>query len=475
MTGRPRGLLGPVLIYGFAEGVSRAISFAIFPVLTHLFSSSDFGRISLLTSFAALVGLLANCGMNNAAHRYYLDRDATRESRRSVVSAGLYLLVVLSIGVFLMGSGALYLADERVLNRDAVAPALLVLMAVAPSQMVQYCQDIIRLYSTPWRYFYLVVAKTTLGLLFGIVLVIYLELGVWGYFLGLLCGALVSLPVGLVSIRADLTCRVERQIVRDMLSFGYPFIFAGFGMWVIASVDLFVITQFRGTSEAGLFSIGIRISAIIVFLTSAFSQAWSPAALSLHAQDPDYRVIVGGMLTKVGCVLLYAAAAVSFFSKDILMLLTPPEYHAASAQLAILCMSAAVLGTVQVTAMGLTFERRSDLIAKAIWSSAVVGGMLSLLLTWHFGSIGAALANLLTSLLLTSMYLWMTQRVSPLVIDYPAMKRLLLLAFVVLGAAIWLGSMDVSLDAAFIKILCFVAVLSFGHGLGLPIPKMFLR
>lgn len=471
MAGFNQGLFGPVLIYGLAEAISRGITFVIFPVLTHLFTSADFGRISLLTSLGAFAGLAANCGLNNAVHRYYLDSQATDKSRKAVVSTGFSLLLVLSTGVAVVSTVLLFLAGDKLLDRVAVYPAFVALITIVPSQLLQYSQDVMRLHSTPWRYLLLAVAKSTFGLVFGIVLVVYLELGIWGYFVGLFCGQLVLIPWGLLLIRNDLSLKTDRKVASQMLTYGYPFIFAGLGQWVISSADLFILSQLRGISEVGIYSVGLRVTAIVMLATTAFSQAWAPAALRLHAENPDYRKIVGEMLPRIGGVLLYVAAGVSFFGKELLTWLTPPEYHAAALPLCFLSMSAAVSGTVQVTVLGLAFERRSDLIAKAIWGCAIVGVGVSFFMTWQFGLLGTAAANLITALMLTASYLFLTQSIHPLAIDYMAVRKMLFLGAIVLASAIFFGMFQATLPIFLSKVVAMLLVLFWGNRLGFSLPR----
>lgn len=468
-------LTGTVLIYGLSEAISRGISFAMFPVLTHLFTSTDFGRISMLASLGALAGLIANSGLANAAHRYYLDVQATEGSRKIIVSAGFILMLLLSLIVVLASASFLFALMGRVVEQDVVELALVVLITVIPAQLLQYSQDVIRLHSTPWKYFFLSVAKSVLGLIFGIVLVIGLKLGAWGYFLGLFFGQLVLLPWGMVLIRNELSVRLEREVALQMLKYGYPFIFAGLGQWVISSADLFILGQLRGSSEVGIYSAALRVTMIIMFVTTAFSLAWAPSALRLHAEHPEYRRVVGDMLPRIGGILIYVAAAVSIFGKELISWLTPPEYHSAVMPLCFLSMAAAISGTVQVTVLGLAFERRSDLIAKAVWFCAIIGIGVSYLLTWQFGLMGTAVANLITTFMLTSSYMYLTQQIHPLIINHVLLGRMLVLGALVLTSAVLWTSVEAGVSSFLAKLASLLVVLVVGHRIGFQLPYSGFR
>jgi len=97
------------------------------------------------------------------------------------------------------------------------------------------------------------------------------------------------------------------------------------------------------------------------------------------------------------------------------------------------------------------------------------------LLTWRFGLIGTAIANLITTLLLTSSYMYLTQRIHPLIIDHALMKKLLLLGAIILGgAALWVP-IESSPTSFLAKLAALLAVFVVGHRLGLSLPYALIR
>src|SRR5690606_10757331 len=154
---------------------------------------------------------------------------------------------------------------------------------------------------------------------------------------------------------------------KKLLAYGYPFVIAGFAQWLISSIDLWVLGLLRDPAEVGIYSLSLKLAAIVSLCTSAFGLAWSPLILRLHAEHPDYRRIAGLMLTRFATVLFLFAAAVAALVPHLFDWFIPVEYGRPSVLVALLSLSVAVAGTAQITILGMVFEKRSDLIAKMTW------------------------------------------------------------------------------------------------------------
>lgn len=459
----------PMLAYGLAEGLSRSLNLLALPLMTRLFSTQEFGRIALITSLIGFVGLLANCGLGNAAHRYYFDRNATSATRASTISTGFWSLSALSLlcvaVAVALTAGAVFLGEW--VGGDLLWPVIIGLAAVIPIQLLQYGQDVLRLYSAHWQYFFIAVLKTLTAYAIGLSLVYWFDAGLQGYFTGLLFGYLALVPWAIAAIRRDLTFRLERADAKRLLVYGYPFVIAGFAQWLISSIDLWVLGLMRDPAEVGIYSLSLKLAAIVTLCTSAFGLAWSPLILRLHAEHPDYRRIAGLMLTRLATVLFLFAAAVAALVPHLFDWFIPVEYGRPSVLVAILSLSVAVAGTAQITILGMVFEKRSDLIAKMAWIVAVFSVLSCTgLVAWQ-GLIGAAISNLLVSIMLTAGYLLLTQKIHAIEVSRRDIVRLGglggLAALLTVGMAQTDSSLEWAIAKAAFLVLMFLLVWRRGY------------
>ena len=416
-----RSLGKDVAVYGLVDFIFRFIGFIVFPFYAHALHVEQFGVLSLVATTAGLVGLVANAGTNNAVQRFYWEPGYQRSEQRGIVSTGLALLAgtaALAVAIALTAAVVL----EHVLEtRFGIKLTLIgvALLAVIPEQILQYTLDTVRLHFAPWRFVLISSLRNLLGTALSLWLVLGSGMGVLGFFLGTLIAGTLSLPLALAVVRRDLGGKVSRERARQIFHFGYPFIFAGFGYWLLTSVDRWMLAELSDPTQVGLYSIGAKFATAIFFLNAAFGQAWSPFAMKLRRDRSDYRRVYATIGAGWFFVLAWAGSSLALFAPELLALLTPPEYHDAAVPMAVLAMGSVLFGTTQITAVGISISARTHLFTRATWVVAALNVVLNLALIPMAGAAGAAIATVLSYGTLTGLYLYWSQKLHPLPLQGP--------------------------------------------------------
>lgn len=408
-----------IAIYGSADFLFRVIGFAVFPIYAHIFSVADYGLMTLLSVTAGLIGMLVNMGVNNSVQRFYWDPSTKEGEHAQLVSSGLLQLICAGFVVLICLFMGLYSARLWIHERYGIEWGLIVLamLAVIPDQILQYTLDTIRLHFTPVRFMVLSFLKNILGVAMGLWLIIGLDQGLYGFFGGALIASLLSVPMALWFIRKDLAWQFDWAVARKIFHYGYPFVFAGLAYWIFGSMDRWLLAELGNTTEVGLYSIAFKFAAIVAFVNGAFGQAWSPFAVKLMRDDANYRQTYSGILSVWFFLLATIGLAISMFSYEALMFLTPKEYWAASTTLGVVTMGIVLYGTTQITALGISLEKRTGLLSHGTWLTALVNFVLNILLIPSYGALGSAFATLISYLLLTTFFLYWTQKLHPLPLE----------------------------------------------------------
>ena len=408
-----------IAIYGSADFVIKLAAFAVFPVYAHVFPVSDFGLMALISATVSLIAVVANVGLNNAVQRFYWDAATTRGEQPAIVSGGLALLGGSSVGLVTLLLVALYPA-RGVLEARYGVPWDIVLLAcltVIPEQVLQFAADTLRLHFAPWKFVLVSLLKNIFGIAIGLVLILGFDAGLPGFFWGGLIGATLAVPLGLILIRKDLTLALDRAVGKRLVSFGYPFVFAGLAYWMFGSLDRWMLAELSDPVQLGLYGIAFKFATIVVFVNTAFGQAWSPMAIKLAADDSNYRATYSRVLSTWFFLLTLLGGALALFSAEVVRLVTPSDYWAAAPALAILAAGVVLSGTTQITVVGISLERKTKLIARASWITAALNFALNLALIPVLGAVGAALATFLSYGVLTLLYLHWSQRLHPIPLE----------------------------------------------------------
>jgi O-antigen/teichoic acid export membrane protein len=150
---------------------------------------------------------------------------------------------------------------------------------------------------------------------------------------------------------------------------------------------------------------------------------------------------------------------IALFAPEGLILLTPPEYWGAAPVLPALAVGLVLFGTTQITGLGISLKRRTAFLTYGAWMAAATNFTLNLILTPRYGALGAALASLASYAVLTSSFLFWSQRLHPI----PLEKGRLLYSLALLLVALACTRLDLAAPTVTVAALkAGVLLLAFG-------------
>lgn len=444
-----------VVLYGASDLLFKVLAFSVFPIYAYTFSVRDFGVIELVTAFSMLLTMCCSLGLNNAVQRYYWDPGMTEEGKRRLVSTGLLFQSGSTIILVAAAAAGLYAIRQPVEEQYGVSWSLIVsaLAGLIPSVALQYVLDVLRLQFAPWRYACVAFLKNAVGVAVGLVLILAFGFGVTGIFMGTAVAGLLAVPLGLWMIGKDLEVGFNSGVAQTLFQFGYPFIFSGLAYWVLGSIDRWMIAQLSNMDEVGLYGIAFKFAAIVMFLNTAFGQAWSPWAMKVRAERSDYRKVYSEVFSVWFLLLTLAGCVLSMFAKELLVLTTPERYWPAANILIVAVLGVVFLGTTQITAVGISLEKRTRIFAVSAWIAAALNVALNIVLIPRLGALGAALATTVTYFGLSGAYLYWTQRIHPLPLDWNQLLSVFVVGVLSVPAAWTLNSFDTGFRTVLVKML----------------------
>lgn len=452
-------------IYGGADLLTKILSFFVFPIIAAALSPTAFGALELIFTVTALLGLAMNCGLNNAVQRFYWDKDTVSAMQPAIVSSG--FIVQIGFGTLAVLVGSLAIPFLMPFVQAAKWPIswvslLAALLVMALSQWSQYALDVIRLHFAPWRFFTLALASRVFTMAFGVVAVVALGLGIDGLLTAQALVLIMVLPLALWLIRKDFQPkRIKYSLIKELVQFGFPFIFSGIAYWLFGAMDRWMLASMTSVEEVGVYSVAFRFASLVLFVSAAFGQAWSPIAMKIRANNPDtYQVIYGQVLLLLLFIMLAVGGGIALFSGEVVGLIMPEEYHASAYPLAVLCFGIILQSTQQVTALGISLEKKTYLFARLAWLTALVNLVANWLLIPSFGAAGAAWATTIAYLVLTGSYLHYTQRLHPIVVDWPRLSVLVLMGSLVAYVSMIMISLQLDWKTVcaklFFAIICLI-------------------
>jgi O-antigen/teichoic acid export membrane protein len=210
--------------------------------------------------------------------------------------------------------------------------------------------------------------------------------------------------------RTQLGLEFNGQVFRNMIEWGMPLVPSVIALNAIDFADRFLLVRIKGQHELGLYAIGMRIAAALLFVLAAFRTAWPAFAYSIR-EDNEARRTYGFVLTYVTFFSSWAALGLGLAAPWLVRLLTTPDFYKGANVVPILSFAFVVFGAyvVVVTSIGRVGRRGSNWIITGI--AAVIGVLLNLALIPPFGMTGAAVSMLLSYFVIFLGMTWKAQRV----------------------------------------------------------------
>jgi O-antigen/teichoic acid export membrane protein len=404
------------VIYGLGGLTQRIVAVLLLPLYTRHLSPADYGAIEVLVALSAVVFALLRAGIQSSFFRFYFQAEDER-GRLTVVRTSFWFTmgaatVALVVGVALAEpiSMALFSTSE---NADLVRAAFVGLWA---SMNYDQLTALFRVEERSVSYSIASLANVLVTVGATILLVVALDKGPIGVLVGNFSGTLAVWAILLAYRRSQLGLEFDTDVFRRMTEWGMPLVPSVIALNLIDFSDRFFLVRIKGADELGLYAIGMRISAGLLFLLAAFRTAWPAFAFSIP--EDEAKRTYGYVLTYVTFFSAWAAVALGLASPWIVRLLTTPEFYGGARVVPVLVFAFVVFGmyVVVVTSIGRAGRRGSNWMITG--AAALFNVALNLILIPPFGMTGAAVSMVASYFAMFVGITWKAQRVFPVIYQW---------------------------------------------------------
>jgi O-antigen/teichoic acid export membrane protein len=428
-----RGFAKDALIYGLGDFGGKVAALILVPIISRILTPAEYGVLDLLNVSATFVTAVIGMNLLSGLQKYYYLTDG--EQRRILVTstvvfllavtsctAALLMLLSRSISSLAFGSTKyhrLILLYSATLPVSALLDAMLLLLRLDRRPIVYSAYSIASATVLPITT-YLCVA--TLGMrMNGVVAAM------------LFTSTALSLALALHH-RRQFTRRIEFGRVLDLARFslpGVPGIIAGN---IQNMLPRYFLGFYGGLTAVGIYALADKVAKIVDMLKAAFNRAWNPFAYSNAGKD-DERYLYEKVFKFFGFGVLLVCLLFGVFSKQVLWILTPPQYHGAEVFVAGLCLFYGARFLVLILGTGLYTSN------KVLHTSYLEGVLLiacavsAALLVPPWGTGGMVVAMDLSAILYLLYYAAITKKHFPF--EFSAYR---LIAALVLAIGLWVVS-----------------------------------
>ena len=404
-----RDMLKHGSIYFFGLGLNIIFQIALLPVFTRFLTTGDYGVIAVLESAIELVKIICTMGISDSIVMFYHDKDSKYgyQPRHhqwrakygfTSISTGIISLFVISAlcGTFL------WVFNENIttfiLGDEKFAPLFLMTVARVLLAVMRSGIDSYFIVQKKSKYFvYANTGQVFFNSITNLVLVVYFNLGVYGFVLGnLVTGAVFNIFL-LVWVLSKIEIKFDTQLALKMLKFSSPLAVSVLCVAGIHNLDRFFLRSFLSLEAVGLYSLAYRFPfQLYTLFAMSFSRIFKGATIYSIAKADDSSYQFAKITTYYMLVTGYVLYCLCIFSHLILKILAAPEYINAYRYLPVISIGVWIYGLHGCISYVVFLTKKSYLFLINNLIALSVNIITNILFIPIFGIMGAAFSTTLT-------------------------------------------------------------------------------
>ncbi len=258
-------------------------------------------------------------------------------------------------------------------------------------------------------------------------------------------------------VRGQLTFRFSSSLYLEMLRFGLPYIPAGLAGIAIQVIDRPILKALTNDATVGIYQANYRLGVLMMLVVGMFDYAWRPFFLT-HAKDQDAPRLFSKVFTYFVSLMMLVFVVVSLFIDDLVRIplfgkhFIGSDYWGGLTIVPIVLLSYVFTGAYVNFIVGVYLEKKTKFLPYATGAGAVVNVLVNYLLIPKLGMTGAAIATLLSYVVMAVGIYFPSQRLYHVEYEWSRLARVFLLALCVVGVFLGLELQPMSGTALLIKL-----------------------
>lgn len=428
-----RGFAKDALLYGLGDFGGKIAAVIVVPIVSRILTPADYGVLDLISVSTAFVSAIIVMNLPNGFQKYYYLTDG--EQRRILVTS----TVVFELTVTSCSAALLMLLSKPIssLAFGSIKYHRLIFLysATLPiSALLDMLLLLLRLDRRPVVYSAYSIANATV-----LPIATYLFVAKFGLRMEGVVGAMLATSTTLsfalvLHHRRKFARGVKFRLALDLARFSIPGVPGIIAHNIQNMLPRYFLGFYGGLAAVGIYAMADKVAKIIEMLNSAFNLAWNPFAFSNAGKD-DERYLYAKVFKLYGFGLLLVCLLFGVFSRQVLWILTPPQYHGAEVFVAGLCLFYGARSLVLIFGTGLY-------ISNKVLHTSYLSGMLLLacavsafLLVPRWGTGGMVVALGLSGIIYLLTYAAVTRKHFPF-----KLSAYRLIAALALAVVLWVVS-----------------------------------
>lgn len=387
--------------------ITLILSFVTTLIVARVLGPEKFGVLNYTISIVGIFAIIANLGVDNIV---YKEITKNKESREQILGSSIILKLLTGLIAILLLSVSLFF-----LNETTYIKFLILLLSISfltqPFTLLSY--DFLK----DKESFYVSIAQTVTSFVSSIFkIVITIVTGNLFYFLiilimeNILIGAIYTFQIKKFKNRS-ITLKPTRKMILQITALSLPLVFYNAFDQIYSRIDQVMLRSYVDTKAVGLYSAAVRLTEVWYIIPNILITSLFPALIHSAPTQNEYRKRIKIFTTALLSFGLIISTITFFLGKYIILILYGAEFIDTTPLLSVYIFSLIGSFLSILIFQDLFINNKYKTLILIPGLIAVLNVVLNVILIPQKGSLGAALATVISYNLIPIIYFLLRNKV----------------------------------------------------------------
>lgn len=387
---RLKFLVKDTALYGIASALSRFLSILTVPVLTRVFSKTEFGAIDAISIFSSLVIPLIFLGMDTAVARFYFESEDEEEKKAIVTQPFIVGIITSTLFAALLYINAASICEIYLNSTDYVYEFQIMSLGLPFIYITAFTMGLLKWTFARVHFLIISIGNAALIILLTLLFVVGFKYGIVYIFYAVLIGKAIFGFLGLYFCRDHFGIISDFRYLRPLLKFGIPFTLVSFFGVLIPSMDRYFISNYLSIESLGGYALALKVTSLLLILDRGLQTAWGPFAYSIY-KEKDSAETFNKVLLLVSLFLAFCLITITTFEYPLILILGSEKYLDSHVLIPFLACAVIARSMSGITAIGIDLAKKTGYYILTYGIGVIVTFVLMYILVNYLGLIGVAL------------------------------------------------------------------------------------
>lgn len=393
MSSGIKALLQGSAILAISNISLKAINFFLLPLYTTHLTSTQLGITDTVANLSSLVLTVLVLALDGAYSTFFYDEDS-EEYRKKIFST---VWITLAAGSLLCLVVMFFspLISTTIFGTDEYAAVICISLFGVGMQLwaLPYALDL-RIRNKMTLFSVVTVTGAAVAVALNVLFVVVLNLGYYAMIISSALTATLQVLLYRILCKKQASFKAyDISLIKAMLKYSIPLMPATISFWVINLSCTYIMLRYSTVAEVGIYGIANRFATVLTTVTSAVQVSYTAYAfqtLGTEGAENKFVRIVNAYFLFVALICF----TVSIYGKEIVTLMTTPEYWRAYEFLPGIMFGQLAYTLSTFFGYGISFVKKSYYSTISSLVAALVSVTLNFALIPHLGGLGASISAL---------------------------------------------------------------------------------